>query len=73
MPRLQTTGQPYDVLCDACVIAGAPHGRYLHRVLKLPPEASSIIAAYTYPVYAAAITRATPLRDPTGAILTIDT
>ena len=73
MPRLRTVTNPYGVLCDACVIAGAPHGRYLHRVLKLPPETGSIIAAYTYPVYAAAITRAPPMRDPTGAILTIDT
>ena len=73
MPRLRTVTKPYGVLCDVCVIAGAPHGRYLHRVLKLPREVGSIIAAYTYPVYAAAITRAAPLRGLTGSILTIDT
>ena len=72
MPRLSTVRNPYAILCDACVIASAPHGRYLHRVLKLPPDAGSIIAACTYPVYAESITRAKPLRDPTGAILEID-
>ena len=73
MPRLHTVTNPYAVLCDTCVIAGPPHGRYISRILHVPPDAGSTIATYTYPVYAEAITRATPVRGVTGDILTIDT
>ena len=60
MPRLRTIIR-VGVLCDACVVAGAPHGRYLHRILNVPLVVGSIIATYTYPVYAKAIVRATPI------------
>ena len=74
MPRLRTVINPYSELCDACVNYGAPHGRYLHHVLKLPPEVCSTIAAYAYHVYATAIARASPLLGLTGyTLLTIDT
>ena len=62
MPRLRTAIGPYAVLCGACVATGAPHGRYLHRILTKPLVVCSIIAAYAYPVYAIAITRVAPIR-----------
>ena len=46
--------------CDTCYYTGSPpHARYLQALLKVPRLSSECIAAYTYPVYAEATSRAT--------------
>ena len=46
--------------CDTCHHANSPpHARYLQALLKVSRLSSECIAAYTYPVYAEATTRAT--------------
>ena len=50
---------PLPIYCVPCTDAGSPpHGRYLEAIIKVSRTSSELIAAYAYPVYAAATTAA---------------